>query len=239
MSKFFRRYRQQFFQENRFTKYLLYALGEIILVVIGILIALQINTWNEGRKAQEELTSILKSIAKDLETDAEAIQFVLQEYETKKETSDKLIAGEISLDNFDTYPKTPNLITNYQAFTIQRKGFELLQQLKLNEQSQNDTLIANISEFYNYFDPLLATTNTFMQNSIYNNLEFFQERPWFVEWSQKKVTPEMKTFFIEDGEYRKRVAMQNILGTQNYIRFIQEYQKRADELLAHIQNRLK
>ncbi len=51
MIKFFRRIRQRLLSENKFSKYLLYAIGEIVLVVIGILIALQINNWNEQRKA--------------------------------------------------------------------------------------------------------------------------------------------------------------------------------------------
>lgn len=47
MIKFFRKIRQRLIDENRLAKYLLYALEEIILVVIGILIALSINTWND------------------------------------------------------------------------------------------------------------------------------------------------------------------------------------------------
>lgn len=54
MIKFFRKIRQQLLTENKLSKYLLYAIGEIILVVIGILIALQINNWNELNK--ESLT---------------------------------------------------------------------------------------------------------------------------------------------------------------------------------------
>jgi hypothetical protein len=50
MIKFFRKIRQQLLIENKFSKYLLYAIGEIVLVVIGILIALSINNWNEKRK---------------------------------------------------------------------------------------------------------------------------------------------------------------------------------------------
>ena len=49
MIKFFRKIRQKMLTENKFSKYLIYAIGEIILVVIGILIALSINTWNERR----------------------------------------------------------------------------------------------------------------------------------------------------------------------------------------------
>jgi hypothetical protein len=50
MIKFFRKIRRKLLTENKFSKYLLYAIGEIVLVVIGIIIALQVNNWNENRK---------------------------------------------------------------------------------------------------------------------------------------------------------------------------------------------
>lgn len=65
MIKFFRRIRQKLLTENRFSKYLLYAIGEIILVVIGILIALQINTWNEQQKDNIKEQEILKRLRKE------------------------------------------------------------------------------------------------------------------------------------------------------------------------------
>ncbi|WP_245603281.1 DUF6090 family protein, partial [Maribacter antarcticus] len=52
MIKFFRKNRQKSLTENKFSKYLIYAIGEIILVVIGILIALQVNNWNEESKKE-------------------------------------------------------------------------------------------------------------------------------------------------------------------------------------------
>ncbi|SDQ93978.1 DUF6090 family protein [Flagellimonas zhangzhouensis] len=67
MLAFFRRIRQQLLSENKFSKYLLYAFGEIILVVIGILIALQINNWNEERKNTQLEKNYLISISTDLE----------------------------------------------------------------------------------------------------------------------------------------------------------------------------
>ena len=55
MLKFFRKIRQQLLSENKFSKYLLYAIGEIILVVIGILIALQLNMWSMIEKLRFNL----------------------------------------------------------------------------------------------------------------------------------------------------------------------------------------
>ncbi len=53
MLRFFRKIRLKLFRENKVTHYLLYALGEIILIVIGILIAMEIGNWNEQRKIRQ------------------------------------------------------------------------------------------------------------------------------------------------------------------------------------------
>ena len=70
MIKFFRHIRQRLIRENRFSKYLLYAIGEIILVVIGILIALQINNWNEVRKEKHSLRAIYSNLLLDIKADS-------------------------------------------------------------------------------------------------------------------------------------------------------------------------
>ena len=66
MIKFFRKIRKKLLTENKFSKYLLYGIGEIVLVVIGILIALQINNWNESKKLQQTEIELLKEIAANL-----------------------------------------------------------------------------------------------------------------------------------------------------------------------------
>jgi len=66
MIKFLRKIRKQLLSQNRFTKYLIYAVGEIVLVVIGILIALQINNWNESKKLKKEEIKLLVRLDKAL-----------------------------------------------------------------------------------------------------------------------------------------------------------------------------
>lgn len=67
MLKIFRNIRQKMVAQSRIRNYMLYALGEIILVVIGILIALQINTWNQNRLNRIEEQKILKNLKADFE----------------------------------------------------------------------------------------------------------------------------------------------------------------------------
>jgi len=65
MIKFFRKIRQKMLTENKFSKYLLYAIGEVVLVVIGILIALSINNWNENKKAKASHLLLYQNLSSD------------------------------------------------------------------------------------------------------------------------------------------------------------------------------
>jgi len=67
MINFFRKIRKKLADDNKPLKYMRYAIGEIVLVVIGILIALSINNWNEWRKDREKEQKVLETLADNLE----------------------------------------------------------------------------------------------------------------------------------------------------------------------------
>ena len=74
MPRIFNTIRQRLLKENRFTRYLVYAIGEIVLVVIGILIALQINNGNDLRKARGREVKYLENIKTDLLANQEKVK---------------------------------------------------------------------------------------------------------------------------------------------------------------------
>jgi len=80
MLRFFRQIRKTLIEQDNIRKYLLYAIGEILLVVIGILIALQVNNWNEERKLNLLEVSYYESLLQDLQTDS-------TEYDLRKMTA--------------------------------------------------------------------------------------------------------------------------------------------------------
>ena len=87
MLTFLRRIRRSLLSDNKFSKYLLYAIGEILLVVIGILLALQVNNWNEERKNKK----IEKEILKDLRVEFTAnLQDALRNAEEHKRVYNEL-----------------------------------------------------------------------------------------------------------------------------------------------------
>ena len=78
MIKFFRKIRQKLLTENKFSKYLIYAIGEIVLVVIGILIALSINNWNENRKQKIITSEYIENLKSDIVQDTIGLNNLIQ-----------------------------------------------------------------------------------------------------------------------------------------------------------------
>lgn len=137
MIKFFRHIRQSLIMENKTSKYFKYAIGEILLVVIGILIAVQINTWNEHRKSKSNEIKTLTQLNVDLKANYDEIvelteylilsnqsgEKILKHLDTNKQVTDSLkywVEGFSSANIFNnantTYKNlensTKNIITN-------------------------------------------------------------------------------------------------------------------------------
>ena len=85
MIKFFRQIRGSLINQNKIGKYFKYAIGEIILVVIGILIALQINTWNQQRIQNNEEQVALKNLSQDFNYNHRALDSILAETQSNVE----------------------------------------------------------------------------------------------------------------------------------------------------------
>jgi len=106
MIKFFRKIRYNYMSSGKSSKYIKYAIGEIFLVVIGILIALQINTWNENRKARIQENNFLIDIQNDLDKDAVKLDYI-----------NKFLAKRIEiLDTLLTYVRNPNKTMGLDKF---------------------------------------------------------------------------------------------------------------------------
>ena len=153
MLHFFRNIRKQLLGDGKTGKYFKYAVGEILLVVIGILIALQINNWNELRKDQNQLTRAITSLRNDLVKDSLRIHRDLEL--TKPEvTNDSLLIVKIR-DASTTFDTLVHLFQsrfkdyavariNYNRSTydniVSTESFELLP----------DTIRASLTNYYTF-----------------------------------------------------------------------------------------
>jgi hypothetical protein len=155
MIKFFRHIRKSLLEQNKMSKYFKYAFGEIILVVIGILIALQINNWNEQRKENAKLKVILTSVYKDLVADSLAIHKDLKMVNLRVDNNAKfqkrIYSTNANLDTIVQFMKNEFPISWYQGVTYNTNSFnnlkatdsyDILPEILKNEMSDYYTLLS-------------------------------------------------------------------------------------------------
>ncbi len=149
MIKFFRHIRKSFLEQNKMGKYFKYAIGEIFLVVIGILIALQINNWNENRKAETYEKTILNEIHNTLKEDI-SFQNALEDRIRAKDTAiDKLILArqkKITLSN-EELKRYIRLYDNGIIFSYNIGPYEALKSSGLDK-IKNDSLRFALTKYY-------------------------------------------------------------------------------------------
>tara|TARA_R110002072_G_scaffold22615_1_gene79210 strand:+ start:27280 stop:27999 length:720 start_codon:yes stop_codon:yes gene_type:complete len=126
MIKFFRRIRQSLISENKFSKYILYAIGEIILVVIGILIALQINNWNEVRKGNVFEREILSQIQENLVQDRENLIYINIWQQRAFDASQKLVNDSLRNKNMDSVSHWLGEVVHFSRFQSITNSYEAL-----------------------------------------------------------------------------------------------------------------
>jgi len=159
MITFLRSIRQKLLSENRFSKYMLYAIGEIILVVMGILIALQINNYNEQQKRIQKEKEVLNLIRESLIIDLKKFDYIVEFYDRSKTSilrildhleNDLPYRDSLDYDFFNTglcYEQTS--FTNGPFETLKSTGIELI---------RNNELQKKILEVYDDWDPWMETT---------------------------------------------------------------------------------
>ena len=147
MIKFFSHIRQNLIMENKTSKYIKYALGEIALVVIGILIALSINNWNEIRKTGKFGQEILFLIDQNLERDSVLLSLELQKAAKAIELTDRLLV-QVDRKNYDdSLNFWMGKIISFERFKSQSSAFEVLK-AKGIETVSNKQLQLDLISYY-------------------------------------------------------------------------------------------
>ena len=153
MIKFFRKIRQRLLTENKFSKYLLYAIGEIVLVVIGILIALQINNWNENRKAQVQERASIKEVIENLKYDIIRCEKNIESNTAYVNGIDSLrtsVGNTIDgLDKtIDIYYYSSKYGIDFSSAALNRSAYNQLIGSGTVKLMENRTVMFNLSDYY-------------------------------------------------------------------------------------------
>lgn len=125
MINFLRKIRKGLLAENNLSKYLVYALGEIILVVLGILIALQINTWNEGRKSKAFEMETLRQIRSNMSADKLSLKEIVNNLNQSVHASRKILESTWTQEEKDSLQYWLGDIFQYDRFRSLTNAYEV------------------------------------------------------------------------------------------------------------------
>jgi len=150
MFRIFRKIREEILLGKKSRKYLSYAVGELVLVVFGILIALQINNWNEQRIEQQQIADYAHALIKDLERDLAMIEVIKTEIDVLISKIDTLAVyvddtPYEELRNIDLYylMRAPF----YRPYAWNRTALEQIKNSCALRQMKNQQLAEKISAY--------------------------------------------------------------------------------------------
>ncbi|WP_276391777.1 DUF6090 family protein [Eudoraea chungangensis] len=208
MIKFFRRLRQNLISEGKTEKYFKYAIGEIILVVIGILVALSINNWNDQRKNRLTEAEYYCKLLNDLELDQKNIEILYKESQYKIEVSKKLLLElkgtkkdkSYFIDNYIQALRTNIFVPTKATIT------DILSTGKLNLFT-NDSLKNSIIDYYAELDKYLYQLEINHSKSLERGFAYESDLEFgfhYAKYAKIALGPEIvETLPVNDWQFDK------------------------------------
>ncbi len=200
MLKFFRHIRQKLLIDSKLNRYLLYAIGEIFLVVIGILIALQVNTWNENRKLRKQERIYLQNLRDDMKAQINQLDIYIDFENIIIEQSNDIIRhyeANMGFKNMDTLFAKLNDLSVRWTFT--NANTTLIQMINSNQINliRNSDLKKELVDFNQQMDLFAKNTNLNNTTLVDNfTLPFMVERGSFASYGYSdRMEEKFKDFY--------------------------------------------
>ena len=166
MIKLFRNIRKNLLNEGKTSRYLKYAIGEIILVVIGILIAVGINSIYNASRNEAKIKTILTQVQQDLKTDIIDAKRIFNVYIAKDSLFQKIMNDSITFEMYKKNPYPLPIIRNYVSFSNKKGGYiRFLNNLE-NLPEKYNCLIPHLNNLYFEIQNEIDDYNTFIKNTV-------------------------------------------------------------------------
>jgi len=222
---------------NRISGYLAYSAGEIILVVVGILIALSINNWNGDRKHQKKLNNIFAIVADDIRSDTTELGDVIRDYQKRKPLFLKVLGDSISLEEFEACLECQQLATSYSSFSLNQTGLNLLSEF--SSELGNDSLVMRIVQSYYVIQNVNDLIGRPVSEDVLELLCLWRDK---YDWYAPVITGSKNEFHLkylyESVEYRNRLAHHYLMVYGAYLPALENSNEELAALLTQIEQRI-
>jgi hypothetical protein len=203
-------------------------------VVIGILIALSINNWNENRKQKETLYGIFQIIKEDILIDLTEINSFINDFDSiRKPAFEAVLNKNTSKEDHLKHPEYLTVLNGFKDFQINQRGFELLKNQSNNIGIDKENLASKINLFYNQRLTEINIANGETMREFVNNINDYKQLPWFMSYFLHKETDDAIAFLIENPFAKNRITMYYIVY-EIYVRELQEFKVDGEAIVKQI-----
>ncbi|MCK0178875.1 DUF6090 family protein [Flavobacteriaceae bacterium S0862] len=245
MIKFFRKIRYNLMSENKTGKYFKYAIGEIILVVIGILIALQINNWNEARKAKNVEKQIYIKMLVDIKENNKITDQTISSLKTFQDLHYHLFDLMNDRASFDPNSVYGNLRSGVYFDPFFKNNYQLISQ-QINNNSVQEALNEylyredNAKEGVKYFNDLKANMVRpyLTKNNLNKAASVYTKDRYMREDLKKTIDFELLLQHIKDPEF-DQILFELRVKVATALEILMIYQEAGHELEAAIEQALR
>ncbi len=246
MINFFRKTRKKMADDNRPLKYMRYAIGEIALVVIGILIAIQINNWNTYNKETKELLNHLKNIQNNLRGDLISLEEVSIFRDSSKSYSQTYLRiankNEITIDDFSTIENSGYKGYYDINFEPRTSGFEMLKNSGFIGELSGTKIESLLNEYYYIVNKIIEREESLNYNiETLENIAFsenIQLRSFEIQNNTKNKEEYFSTHQKEIKELLNNPSMKGInfriRGASGIVRYYKQCEQIAHELISEM-----
>jgi hypothetical protein len=212
MLRIFKSIRQKLASENKAMAYLRYAIGEIILVVIGILIALQVNNWNENRKFNQRIRENLKAIQVELSLNISRSGGIIDQYMQMDSIKNLIFKNQIT---YNEYKNSPSNNTNlyianyYYAFIVNTIAYNNLTQIAEEIPQKYSPVLDQLNHLYIRINKAIDSFNQRYRSTVYKNVDYwYKEKPnWAVYDDFNGETSDGQiNFLLNNIQYKSQIA---------------------------------
>ena len=233
MIKFLRKIRQKTLTKNKLSKYLLYAIGEIILVVIGILIALNINLKSEQEKKEAKIEAVFENILNDLASEISETNYTINIQQKVDSLSYKVLNNKLSKKDYlnHDYRYLFNLDNDFWVFKFTQQAYtSLLQNIDEVPKKYNE-VVKDLGELYNTNKKSIEYSNKEIIRLAAKNLDNLTDNfDWYANPKLKDLEIDYRlNNFRYKNSIKRFVAQKN-----NLLRHVVSYRKKAIELYKKI-----
>lgn len=245
MINFFRTIKKGFIHENKFSKYLLYAFGEIVLVVIGILIALQINNSNDQKTERKKELKYLANIKIDLSKDLESLDYNI-DFRSKKSRGTEIIINQMNGAPIKDLTETAYHVLNtlymerFQPSNVTYRDLVSSGNMNIISRDSIKILLFELSLLYQsndfYMEYETNEYEEFMAKSIYKKTDVYKLKPIYLgEATAEQVNLKASDFdeLFRCKEYKNGCVISN-WTTKDFILLFKNIKEKSGRVITFI-----